>query len=426
MSATHSGFGQIVTVGEPRLLAGLDADHPTANLARHRQVHGNVTAAANREQLRRELEAAGLRGRGGAGFPTHIKVASLGKRRSPVVVVNASEGEPLSRKDAVIMARVPHLMLDGAIGVALAIDADRVIVYLHDDRAEAYTQMQRAVAERSDTVSIEIKAGPARYIAGEASAAVAFLSGGAALPTRKPPQPTEKGVGGRPTFISNAETFAHIALILRSGAAWFRSIGVASDPGTMLLTVSDGSTHIVVEAPTGTPITHVVEGVGASLDRSSAVLLGGYAGTWATPHTLAARTLDRDVLAKDGLSLGVGQIALLPTEACYLRETASLTRWLAGETAGQCGPCVHGLPDIASMMHRIATSATRTEDTDTLLRWADLVDGRGACGHPGGVSRLVRSAIALSPEHLHQHHLGGCRVTAPVFPIPMALAAVSR
>ena len=424
MSA-HSGLGPLTTVGDARLLAGITAAMPTLHYADHLAVHGPLPAAVSRSAFHRVIAESGLRGRGGAGFPLAKKVESLAGRRKPVVVVNASEGEPLSRKDAVLLARVPHLVLDGAQAAAQAIHADEVIVYLHEGRAEAEASLARALSERRDRVPTRVVPGPARYVAGEASAAVAFLSGGEALPTRKPPQPTEKGVRGRPTLISNAETFGHVALIVRYGAPWFKSVGAPSDPGTVLLTVSDGTTHVVVEAPTDAYLETAIERVGGSLDRCSALLLGGYAGTWVEADAAVGLPLDRDALDRLGLSLGVGQVALLPTDACYLRETARVTHWLAGETAGQCGPCVHGLPDIASLLHRVAVSASEPADTATLQRWSGLVETRGACAHPGGVARLVRSALALSPDHLKHHQRGLCRSTRAALPIPRAVVGVA-
>jgi len=423
----HSAFCAIGVLGSPRLLAGLNTPTDTVGFAMHEQVHGPLARFGSRANLERVLLDSGLRGRGGAGFPLGRKIATLAKRRNPVVVVNASEGEPLSRKDVVLLGRVPHLVIDGAIAVADAIDAGEVVIYLHEGRPETVEAVRAALAERrGDLVPVRIVEGPARYVAGEASAAISFISGGEALPTKKPPQPTDRGVRGRPTVLSNAETFAHTALIVRHGAQWFRSVGVETDPGTVLLTVTDGTTHVVIEAPTGTPLSLVVNRAGGSLERAAAVLLGGYAGTWATPDQCATLTLDRNALSASGFALGVGQIALLPSDACYLSETARISDWLAGQTAGQCGPCVHGLPDIAAGMRDIATRPTTNKAAETVWRWADQVDGRGACAHPGGVSRLVRSALALSPEHLAHHQRGLCRATRAAFPIPGVIAVGQR
>lgn len=414
----HSGVVPVRSLGAPRLTVGLDDGVPTVGIDAHLTLHGPLPITS-RPALTRELLASGLRGRGGAGFPLGRKLEGLAKRRTPVVVVNASEGEPLSRKDAVLLERLPHLVIDGAQAVAEAVGAEEVLVYLHEGRPEAEAAMAAAIAERRmDPVPISVVPGPSRYVAGEASAAVSFLSGGPAVPTRKPPQPTEKGVRGRPTVISNAETFAHVALIVRHGADWFRSIGVESDPGTLLLTISDGTTHFVVEAPTGAAMTDAITSVGGSLERCSAVLLGGYAGTWASPEDVAAMTLDRDALQRVGQSLGVGQVALLPEDGCYLRETASIAGWLAGETAGQCGPCEHGLPDIAGAMDALSSLGATRSTAQQVMRWADMVDGRGACAHPNGVARLVRSAVSHSPDHLAAHRRGSCHSARTLFPIP--------
>ena len=232
------------------------------------------------------VERSGLRGRGGGGFPTGVKLRAVaGGRRRPVVVANGAEGEPLSAKDKVMLTTSPHLVLDGAVLAASALRAADVIVVVDRTARDARVAVENAIEERHatrlDPVSIRIVDSPTRYLAGEESALVHWLNGGPAKPTLVPPRPFERGVGGRPTLVQNVETLAHMALIARFGDAWFRSIGSRSEPGSALVTVggavADGG---VLEISLGTRVATVIEAAGGVTEEISAFLIGGYFGTW--------------------------------------------------------------------------------------------------------------------------------------------------
>ena len=185
-------------------------------------------------------------------------------------------------------------------------------------------------------------------MAGQASAVVRWIQRGVPAPTATPPRLAQRGLRGAPTLVQNVETLAHLALIARYGAAWFRSAGTPAEPGTMLVTVLGAVREPgVLEIGIGTPVGQVLEQAGGASAPLQALLLGGYFGTWVD----AAEALDRPFssagLADLGAGPGAGLIAALPADACGLRETARLARYLAGESAGQCGPCRFGLPAIA-------------------------------------------------------------------------------
>ncbi|HEY0451098.1 NADH-ubiquinone oxidoreductase-F iron-sulfur binding region domain-containing protein [Actinophytocola sp.] len=400
----------------PRLLAGFRDDDRPLTLAEHERTHGPPPRAGGRDGLVRLAASVGLRGRGGAAYPLAAKLAAVSRRRGPaVVVVNGAESEPASYKDAVLLAGNPHLVLDGAMLAAAALGAGEVVVWLHDES----DPVRRAIEERADPVSTRIAHAPAGYVTGQSSALTNHLSRGRAVPTPTPPHATERGVAGRPTLVSNAETLAHLALLARRGAAWFRSVGTDDEPGTTLITVTGAVRRTLVrEVAFGTPLGEVVP-AGELVEPPAAVLVGGYAGTWlpwpfARTVALSARGL-RAVSAQ----LGVGMVAVLPASRCGLAETAHLATWLAGETAGQCGPCVRGLPDIAAAMRALAGGGDQ-DVVRRLHRWTGMVAGRGLCHHPDGVSRLVRSALRAFEPEVTRHLAGECRAAArgPVFPVP--------
>ncbi len=397
-----AGIGRL-----PRLLAGLDMSGRPMPLAAHRRLYAiPPTPGAPDRELLAIVEQSGLRGRGGAGFPTARKMRAVSEGRRPIVVVNGSEGEPASRKDKVLLQLAPHLVLDGALLAAAAVGADEVIVCVDGNATAALQALHAARDERQGeaAASVRIEAVPHRYVAGEESALVHFLNGGPAKPTLTPPRPSEAGVGRRPTLVDNVETLAHLAQIARHGAEWFRQVGPAEAPGSTLVTLSGGVLHPgVCEVAIGTPLVDVVGAGGVSPAGVGVVLVGGYYGSWLSPAQVATTRLCDADLRPLGAGVGCGAIVVLPPETCGLRETARILSWLAGETAGQCGPCVNGLAAIAGAM----TELHDGRDTVAQLhRWAAQVDGRGACRFPDGAVRLLRSALDVFGDDIGRH-LGG-------------------
>ena len=406
----------------PRLLAGIHHGRAVA-LVEHLARHGRLERAASLHAL---LDASGLQGRGGAAFPVARKVAAVAARRGkPVVVVNAAEGEPLSGKDKVLLRHVPHLVLDGAVALAAELGtSDVVVAVARAARTEAGV-LAGAVEERrarglDGRVRIEIVAAPDRFVAGEETALVQHLNGGAAVPTFVPPRPSERGVDGRPTLVQNAETVAHVALIARHGAAWFRRAGTVAEPGTALFTVSGAVRRPGVhEAELGIPLLDLLDLAGGAAAQPQAVLLGGYFGTWFSAADARELTLDDGCLAARGGALGARAVFMLREHVCGVAESARVVRYLAEQSAGQCGPCVHGLAAIAGALERTARLEAADERA-RIARWCDQVDGRGACRHPDGAVRFVASALRVfAPEFdAHGRQRRCTRTGARVLPIP--------
>lgn len=351
---------------------------------------------------------SGLTGRGGAGFPTGIKMRSVAQQRGqPVVVANGMESEPASEKDKALLSRAPHLVLDGAVLAATAVGADVVHVCLPRDRERLIAFVQHAVAERdqarADRVRIEVHGLPQHYVSSEETSLVQWLNGGEAKPTAVPPRPYQKGVGLRPTLIDNVETLAHIALIARFGPAWYRQAGTADAPGTMLITVSGAvAADGVYEVEAGTRIGEVLAMSGARADAEH-ILIGGYFGTWHDAIDVADLQLAPAALRPADASPGAGVLVVLPPDACGLAETSRVLRWLAGQGAGQCGPCIFGLPAIADDFAQLASGRPKGPLLDRLDRRLTTVMGRGACRHPDGAVRLATSALAAFAADVKSH-----------------------
>jgi NADH:ubiquinone oxidoreductase subunit F (NADH-binding) len=358
------------------------------------------------------LERSGLRGRGGAAFPVGAKWRSVASRSrgAAVVVVNGAEGEPLSRKDRALLAARPHLVLDGAFLAAATVGASEVVLYVGEEHSQAYQATGHALNERPETrrVAVRLVAAPARYVAGEESAAVHFLNSGVAAPTTVPPRPYEKGVGGRPTLVQNVESLAHAALVARFGDAWFHSLGVNGSAGTLLVTVAGGVRRPgVIEVRAGTSVGHALELAGGVIEPAGAVLVGGYFGGWVDAGVAWSLPLDADALRAHGASLGCGVIAPLPESGCGPCETAAIMTYLANESAFQCGPCIYGLHALADATRRLTGEAPDPVDLQRLRRWSRDVRGRGACRHPDGAVGLLQSALHVFEDGFatHRPHL---------------------
>jgi NADH:ubiquinone oxidoreductase subunit F (NADH-binding) len=411
-----------MTATLPRLLLGIDPQS-ALSLEDHLAVHGPmpVLDAGTRKRLRRqespggalvaEIERAGLRGRGGASFPAASKLrAVMAAAGKPIVVVNATEGEPASAKDRLLLQSLPHLVLDGAVLAAKAIGAEEAIVCVCETNADLHS-VQRAIGERRclrEGVQLRFSVVPNGYISGQESALVHHLNGGPALPTFAPPMPFQRGVQGRPTLVCNAETLAHLAMIARQGAEWYRQLGTPSQPGSTLLTLSGPVARPgVYEIEHGACLSSLIDAAGGLSSTVRAVLIGGYAGTWIDVRAMHGVALSDEHLAPFGASVGAGVIALLSAEACPVAETARLTRWLADQSAGQCGPCVNGLQAIASTLAQVASATAGAGAAQNLARLIALTHGRGACRHPDGAVRLVQSATQVFGEELSDHAAHG-------------------
>jgi len=390
-----AGTGRLLGAGAPDL---------RTHLARH----GAVPAAGPR--LIAEIERSGLTGRGGAAFPAYRKLAAVAAGRRAVVIGNAAEGEPASAKDRTLLTHAPHLVLDGLALAAAAVGARRAYLYLP---AALVGPLRAALAERRaarvDPVPVDLVEAPDTFVAGEESAVIARIEGRPALPRDKRVRPTESGAFGAPTLVQNVETLAHLALIARHGADWFRRVGTAAQPGTFLATVSGAVARPgVYEAAYGTPVAGVLDLAGGADQALRAVLVGGYHGAWLAGGQLGAG-MDRDALRPLGASPGAGVLVALPWSACGLVETSAILDYLAGQSAGQCGPCLHGLPRLAAEFGLLARRDRHVERlAQRITALAPFLQGRGACHHPDGTVRLAGSALAAFADDVSAHLAGHC------------------
>ncbi|MEV8266196.1 NADH-ubiquinone oxidoreductase-F iron-sulfur binding region domain-containing protein [Microbacterium sp. NPDC076911] len=401
-TAPDAQLEAVAPAGVSRLLA---APHPS--YSSHVGTHG-VLPQPNRATLLCELEASGLGGRGGAAFPTSRKLAAIDPDAAPPIVIgNGAEGEPLSVKDATLLTRAPHLVIDGLLLVAEALNASET--YLAAS-ARQLASVRTAIAERADAGKIIVHESADSFISGEASAIVNSVGGGRAIPTDRSLRLTERGLKGRPTLVQNVETLAHIALVARWGGAWYRTVGAADEPGSRLLSITARGRTRVVEATGGIEIARALEVAGVDAADTDAVLVGGYHGAW-VPRAQLGTALSRAALAPFAAAPGAGILFALSREQCPLATAAEIANYLASQSARQCGPCANGLPRMAETLSTLAAGRADASTEIEVRRMAALVAGRGSCHHPDGTARFVLSTLETFSSEVARHLNGQCRLS---------------
>jgi NADH:ubiquinone oxidoreductase subunit F (NADH-binding) len=426
-ASVASAPGQVATVAWPDGAAsGVQRLLPAGaavpvDLRAHLARYGALRHLGGAKRIIAEVQAAGLTGRGGAAFPAYRKLAAAaGSKPAPVVVGNGAEGEPASSKDGSLLWMSPHLVLDGLQAAAAAVGSPAAVLYVRRNR-QLHQRLAMAIAERAaagmGTTSIELREAPGRFLAGEESALASRLAGRPALPGYRPVRELPRMGSGEPVLVQNVETLAHLALIARYGADWFRAVGTAEEPGSTLVTLHRRDDQVTVaEVPLGIPLAELVGGA----STVQAVLVGGYHGAWLPAAQAARLPLANAALHPLGAAVGAGVVAALPADRCGIAETARVARYLALESAGQCGPCFNGLPRIAAALDHLTGPRPDPRARADLERWAGLAEGRGACHHPDGSVRFVRSALRVFAAEAGLHEQGRCSGTnpRPFLPLP--------
>jgi NADH:ubiquinone oxidoreductase subunit F (NADH-binding)/ferredoxin len=369
-------------------------------------------------------EQVDLRGQGGAAFPFARKLDAVVQNAelndcAPVVVVNAAEGEPGSVRDKMLMIRSPYLILSGAALVAEAIGAEEIVIAVAAHELANRSIEAAIAAEPGLRKTARVVRVPDRFISGESGALVRGINGKRPVPPGRKVLASDFGVDDLPTLLSNASTFAQLAVLALLGPERFAAVGTPEEPGTVLLSVGGSAAHpAVVEVPTGVPLAAVLDICQAP--AGDGVLVGGYHGMWLPAETAYAVPVSREGLATVGGTLGSGIVLPLGDGTCPLGEVSRIATYLAGESAGQCGPCKLGLPTIARALASLTDGSGGVEALDLARRSAAGVNGRGACSHPDGVTRFVLSALDVFTEDLAAHvfHSSCGRPVRGVLPLP--------
>lgn len=387
--------------------------------------HGGYAPLATRLE---EIDRAGLRGRGGGGFPLAKKLAAVQASSGDVIVVaNGEEGEPASVKDRWLLANRPSLVIDGLSILAALSGAGTGYIYLSDPQCKASVVEALADFARTTTrpdLDLEVVCVPRTYVAGEETAVIRALEGGPALPTDKPPRPTESGVHQHPTVVSNVETLAHLALLNTLGLEDYASVGTTADAGTLLLTLTTRSEAHLCEVPFGTTLSEVLAAIGLDATNSPGLIVGGYFGGLHPPDILGTPLGYADLAAR-GAGLGCGAVSLLDAQECPIAVAAAIMDFYAEQNAAQCGSCFHGTAAMSRTLRALTTGQATRADVDILRRWSRELRGRGACGTLDGATTVAATLLHQFDTLITQHLgsvCGACEFTRDDYqPAPFAV-----
>jgi NADH-quinone oxidoreductase subunit F len=376
--------------------------------------------------------ASGLRGRGGAGFPTGQKwsFAAAEAESEKYIVANGGEDEPGSLKDRVLMEGYPHRILEGVILAAYAVGAHEAVLYVNALYTQAIAGFEAAIRDAeaagylgprvagSDFVlKVRIHPAPQEYVAGEDSAALEAIEGKKAQPRQKPPFPTSAGLFGKPTVVNNMETFAYVPAIVRKGPEWFRSQGTADNPGTMLFTLPDNLKNPgVVELPVGTSLRALIEEYGGGLASGKpvkAVLPGGPSSGFVAADQLDV-AMDRGPLGEVGSALGCAVLRVFEEGACMVEVIDEIAKFFQRESCGQCPTCVMETNTLSNITGHVFSGEGTQAMLEQIPKVGMFAKGKGFCGLISMPIPPLTSAIRLFPDEFAYHiEHGACPNAEP-------------
>ncbi len=385
------------------------------------------------EQVIAEVKASGLRGRGGAGFPTGLKWSFMPRMYpgAKYLVCNSDEGEPGTCKDRDILMFNPHIVIEGMAIAAYAMGISVGYNYIHGEIFDAYERFEAALEEAraagflgdklmGSTFNFQLHAshGFGAYICGEETALLESLEGKKGQPRYKPPFPASYGLYGKPTTINNTETFAAVPWIIRNGGVPYLEIGKPNNGGTKIYSVSgDVERPGNFEVPLGTPFPVLLELAGGVRQgrKLKAVIPGGSSAPILPGATMMDVTMDYDSIAKAGSMLGSGAVIVIDDSRCMVKSLLRLSYFYSHESCGQCTPCREGTGWLHRMVHRIEHGQGRMEDIDLLNSVADNIQGRTICALGDAAAMPVRAMIKhFRDEFVHHVEHKTCVVPAYV------------
>ncbi len=366
------------------------------------------------ETILKQIAGSGLRGRGGAGFPVGRKWGIT--RETPVhpryLVCNAGEDEPGSFKDRALIEHRPHLVLEGMVLAARAIEAEQAYLYLNETYQDCRDRFTQALGEAESAgyiglLKVTIQRAPTVYVAGEDSATLEVIEGREPKPRQKPPYPATAGLFGNPTVVNNVETLANVGPIVRNGADWFRKLGTPDSPGTMLFCLgAEMNRPGAYELPIGTPLRHLFEDLGGGLKGGAKLkgfLPGGPSCGFLSPAFLDI-PLDPDSCRKAGTTLGCGVMRFYGEGQCMVEEAAGLAAFFARESCGQCPACRMETSMLAMTLDRVQQGKGDAGLFDQCRMVLDFNRGKGYCALINMPGPPVMSAIQLFRSDF-DHHL---------------------
>ena len=390
------------------------------------------------DQVVQELKISGLRGRGGAGFPTGVKWDKVLNHRvkERYFVCNAGEHEPGTFKDRHLLKTIPHQLIEGCLIASKIAQAKASFIYVNHEYQDERENLKKALVQAKERgflgknvfgsgidIDLQVFEGHGSYVAGEETAMLESMQGRPAMPRQKPPfYPTDYGLYGKPTLVNNVETLCNIPRILYKGASWFSQVGTEKCPGTMMFSLSGAVNRPgVYEMPMGITVRELIEQCGGGVPggrKIKAVFPGGPAFSMITADQLDL-PMDFDSLKKAGTGLGSAGVIVVDDATCMVRQTLKFSNFFKGESCGQCPPCRMGTQNLAGLMAKIEAGQGTQKDLDSLLQLCGFVKGTGYCTLVTGASVLVQSSVKLF-RHEFEEHITMQRCPYPVDPVEAA------
>jgi NADH-quinone oxidoreductase subunit F len=377
------------------------------------------------EQIIEEISASGLRGRGGAGFPTGRKASFLAPSEPRYIVVNADESEPGTFKDRELILRNPHAVLEGILTMGFATRSAAAFLYIRGEYLTEYEVLRAALQQARERgfvgqelygsgykLEIVLHRGAGAYICGEETALLSSLNGERGQPTTKPPFPAVSGAFQRPTLLNNVETLATVPLILRIGAERYAQIGTEQSKGTRLLSLSG---HVErpgnYELPMSATLRDLIEGCGGGVAESrslKAIIPGGSSAPVLGPEGLDVG-LAIEALAAAGTMAGSGAVIVMDDRTCMVQIALRTAEFYHHESCGKCTPCREGAPWVVDTLRRVEEGIAHPDEVDLLLQLCDNVEGKCLCPLGDSLAMAVRAIVNMFREEFDEHvRQGGC------------------
>ena len=373
------------------------------------------------DEIISEISESGLRGRGGAGFPTGKKWAQVAAHKdAPVkyIVCNGDEGDPGAFMDCSIMEGDPHRMIEGMIIAGIATGSEEGYIYVRAEYPLAVERLKMAIADdeahgllgdnilgSGKNFRLRINRGAGAFVCGEGSALTASIEGGRGMPRTKPPRSVDHGLFDAPTSLNNVETFANVPTIIERGAAWYRSIGTENSPGTKAFALTGNIKHTgLIEVPMGTTLREIVFDIGGGVKNGKfkAVQIGGPSGGCLTEEHLDL-PLDFESTKKIGAIIGSGGLVVMGDDTCMVEIARFFMNFTKKESCGKCATCREGIPKIQAILERITHGSGTIEDIDMLQELSSVVKTCSLCGLGKTATNPVLSTLKYFKDEYIAH-----------------------
>ncbi|CAG0991237.1 bidirectional [NiFe] hydrogenase diaphorase subunit [Myxococcaceae bacterium] len=373
-----------------------------------------------------EVERSGLRGRGGAGYPTGLKWRTVAKNTATprYVVCNADEGDPGAFMDRGVLESDPHRVLEGMAIAAYAVGASAGYIYIRAEYTLAEQRLRRAISQAEGAgllgkaigatpfeFNVELRLGAGAYVCGEETALLTSIEGNRGQPRPRPPYPAEEGLFGKPTLINNVETFANVPPIVRRGGDWFASIGTGKSKGTKVFALAGKITNTgLVEVPMGTPLREIVFGLGGGIPDGAAfkaVQTGGPSGG-CIPAAYLDSPVDYETLASLGSIMGSGGMVVMDEHTCMVDVAKFFLAFCRDESCGKCVPCRVGTVELHGLLERFSRGEAGVHDLSLLEELCDLVKSASLCGLGQSAPNPILSTLRHFGDEYRAHLEGRC------------------